>query len=180
MNNEVIDVDFIDVIEPEKGGGSGNNDLVINTDPLAALISGISSTVQTYSNNARAYKVAKEHEKTQRARIKAEMEIEMAQIDAQKEMLIKRLDDYHAEQMKILDSHHQTFMNTLNVYIAALQIASECAAKENDFDNVFKLMDKINEFMGIRNDLYCKIESHSNIYPQSNLFDNKNPRGYLN
>ena len=80
MTNEIIDVEFKDIADTK-----GSGDFVINTDPTVTVIQEFTSVIKTFSNDVKEYKIAKEHEKTQREAIKANMRIAMEEINSKKD-----------------------------------------------------------------------------------------------
>lgn len=175
MNNEIIDVDFKDVVDTASGG-----DVVINADPTSTVIHGITSAIKTFSDNAREYKIAQEHEKTQRAAIKANMRVAMEEINSRKEVVLKQLDDDHQRKMFGIQAQYAYLTKELDEYIESIRSIRKCAEEEKDFKFLIECLNSMSNIITLRSDERLKlIDSTTTEIPTAFLGYNS-PKGYLN
>lgn len=142
--DEIIEVECTDVTD------RSGCDHHISITPEGAVIQEVASLIKTFSNDIKEYQIAKEHELTRRAEIKANMKITMAEIEARKEIFMKALDNEHEKKMEHIDSYNKIMLESLNAYIDTIKVARELAQKENDFTNVISLLDKMNDMVELR------------------------------
>lgn len=76
----------------------------IPVDPVSATIMGVADITKESIRCFTEYAKCKEHEKTERKRITAELKAIMYQIDVQKEVYLKSLELAYAERNRLYDS----------------------------------------------------------------------------
>ena len=175
MNNEIIDVDFKDVVDT-----AGSGDVVINTDPTATVIHEITSAIKTFSDNAREYKIAKEREKTQRAAIKSNMRVAMEEINSKKEVVLKLLDDNHQCQMLLIQAQNADFTKELDEYIESIRSVRKCAEEEKDFKILIELLNNMSNIITLRSDERLKLTDKTTTEFPTSFLGYNSPKGYLN
>lgn len=175
MNNEIIDVEFKDIADTK-----GSGDFVINTDPTVTVIQEFTSVIKTFSNDVKEYKIAKEHEKTQREAIKANMRIAMEEINSKKEVVLKLLDDNHQRQILLMQAQNADFTKELDEYIESIRAARKCAEEEKDFAILITLLNSMSNIITLRSDKRLELADKTTTeFPTSFLGYNA-PKGYLN
>ena len=142
--SEIIDVEYTDVVESEPSN-SGSSYPALT--PEIALIDGFFSTIRTFSNDVRAYKATKEHEKTQRAAINARLKESLAYIESQKDIALEILEKAHNEKMNQLESIHEKNMSYIRGMSKALDAAINIAIEQNDFSEVNTILGVYGDFV---------------------------------
>ena len=175
MNNEIIDVEFKDVDDTKVSG-----DLVINTDPTSTVIQEITSVIKKFSNDVKEYKISKEHEKTQRAAIKANMRIAMAEIDSKKEVVLKLLDYNQQRQMLLIQAQNADFTKELDEYIESIRAARKCAEEEKDFTIIITLLNSMSNIITLRSDKRLALADKTTTEFPTSFLGYNSPQGYLN
>ena len=128
--NDFIEADY-KVEDDDK-----SKEIKINTDPLSSLIDNITDVFKEQIRCNNEFKMYKEKERTERERIRAQLEI-------CKDMLNKR----HEQIMNIIKSNY----SSLNKLMDYTQKNVEEAIKENNFELVKYLMDYQMNFMNNAN-----------------------------
>ncbi|MGN0605544.1 MAG: hypothetical protein ACI4JM_03380 [Oscillospiraceae bacterium] len=140
MQKEYIDVDYTMMSEDENADDK-NTDIIINTDPASAAISGIVGVVNNITNAAKEYSICKQQEETKRAAIKAQMKVEIEKINMQKEICLKVLDEQHEIKMIQIQAFYQQYKTALDDASAAVHGAIEVAKESKNFSDVCILLE---------------------------------------
>lgn len=127
--NDFIEAEYTVENDDDK---NNNKEIKINTDPLCSLIDNITDVFKEQIRCNNEFKMYKEKERTERERIRAQLEI-------CKDMLNKR----HEQIMNIIKSNY----SSLNKLMDYTQKNVEEAIKENNFELVKYLMDYQMNFM---------------------------------
>lgn len=178
MQKEFIDVDYKEV-NNDTDDKKEPVDITVNTDPISALFSGISSVVNTVTNSIKEYNMCRQQEETKRAAIKAQLKAELAQIEAKKEMFLQALKNKHEIDKMLINNEHQYTMKLLDGAISAVEGAVEQAKKNNDFTAVIDLLKVSCELIDMRSKVNLQIMDKVYSSNSANVIDCKPPKGYL-
>ena len=127
--NDFIEAEYTVEDDDDK---NNNKEIKINTDPICSLIDNITDVFKEQIRCNNEFKMCKEKERTERERIRAQLEI-------CKDMLNKK----HEQIMHIIKSNY----SSLNKLMDYTQKNVEDAIKENNFELVKYLMDYQMNFM---------------------------------
>ncbi len=171
--NEIIDVDFVDITEPKgivnsvAGGGA-------ETVAITAAV----EVIKAISNDVKEYQMTKEHEKTQRAAIKANLQRDLAEIKAKQEVMFKYLDQNHEKNMMYLSAKLTEERVALDHYIEWLNGAMETATKDKDYEAMSLFMKAFNEFYLLHSKTSIELLNATNKADHS-MLPGKNTMMYL-
>lgn len=175
MQEKYIDVDYQEIDETKEK--VKDKDIVINADPLSALISGAFSSINNLTNAVKEYTVCKQQEETKRADIKAKMKVEIEKINAQKELYLKYIDNKHEEEMLKIQNFYQQYGIKLDHFSNAIYAAVEVAKETKNFSDVCMLLELEHTIMKENSEVELKFMelSHKNNY----LTENNPIKGFI-
>ena len=139
--NDFIEADY-KVEDDDKG-----KEIKINTDPLSSLIDNITDVFKEQIRCNNEFKMCKEKERTERERIRAQLEI-------YKDMI----NNKHKQIMDMIENHYLL----LNNFIDSIQKKIDVAIKENNIELVKMLMDFQITCMNTENNKYLQALSDEN------------------
>ena len=156
---DIIDAEY-HVIEENK-----NENVNVNVDPQAAIISGMFDIVKEGMRCHTQYKMLKEEQKTERARIKAEYKLLQERICARHEELMTMIQNSHQEKMEQI--HHNHTME--NKIVDHFQMLINKAAADGRYEDVNGLLSFQMNYISYFQNNNANLISQNEINPEKLL-----------
>lgn len=106
MNNEIIDVEYVK--KPSNNPTTEKpSEITINADPYSAAISEATGLIKEGIRCHIEYKQCKEHEETERQRIKLEYKQVIKELELRHEQIMATINNAHEQAMLNIRSNHE-------------------------------------------------------------------------
>lgn len=164
LNNEIIDVDYEEILSSSEDtdGNDDKNEIVVNADPISALLSGVCGIVNNITNAAKEYGICKQQERTKREAIKAQMKVEIEKINSQKEICLKVLDKQYEIKMFQMQAFYEQYSMALKDASDSIHGAIEVAKESKNFSDVCALLEMERNILKDSTDAELKFMELSN------------------
>lgn len=171
MENEFIDVDYEEVTQKSD---DDDKNVTINTDPLSAALSGITSIANNITNAVKEYNMCRQQEQTKRTAIKAQMKVELEKIHSKEKLFLNAMNNQHKENMQRIQNYREKFKQVMLIVSEAIDSAIKISEQSGDYSEVCRLIELNCSVMERINDMEIK-----NMKASNNLLDGNDIAGLL-